>query len=86
MASAGDDEILSLSAFFAIRADSVVRHSSLVTLSNYASGHSELDYTTIVSPRAGPTLTIDNLAPVNSEMCLTYFLAAEGNWENLRAA
>jgi hypothetical protein len=41
---------------------------------------------TIVSPRAGPTLSIDNFAPVNSEMHLTYFLAAEGSCENFRAA
>jgi hypothetical protein len=42
------------------------------------------DYKTIVSPRAGPTLTIDNFAPVNSEMYLTYFLAAGGSCENFR--
>jgi hypothetical protein len=41
-------------------------------------------YKTIVSPRAGPTLTMDNFAPVNSEMYLTYFLAAEGSCENFR--
>jgi hypothetical protein len=41
---------------------------------------------TIVSPRAGPTLTIDNFAPVNSEMYLRYFLAAAGSCENFRAA
>ena len=40
----------------------------------------------IVSRRVGPTLTIDNFAPVNSEMYLTYFLAAEGSCENFRAA
>ena len=39
----------------------------------------------IVSRRVGPTLTMDNFAPVNSEMCLTYFLASEGRSENLRA-
>jgi hypothetical protein len=44
-----------------------------------------IDYKTIVSPRAGPTLTMDNFAPVNSEMYLTYFLAAEGSCENFRA-
>src|SRR6266481_141232 len=33
---------------------------------------------TIVSPRVGPTLTIDNFAPANSGMYLTYFFAAEG--------
>ena len=43
-------------------------------------------YKTIVSRRVGPTLSIDNFAPVNSEMHLTYFLAAEGSCENLRAA
>src|SRR5207248_7072428 len=37
------------------------------------------DYRTIVSPRAGPTLTIDNFAPVNSQMYLTYFFAAKGS-------
>src|SRR5947207_10186475 len=37
------------------------------------------DYKTIVSPRAGPTLIMDNFAPVNSEMYLTYFLAAGGS-------
>jgi hypothetical protein len=40
----------------------------------------------IVSRRVGPTLTMDNFAPVNSEMYLTYFLAAEGSCENFRAA
>jgi hypothetical protein len=44
-----------------------------------------IDHKTIVSPRAGPTLTMDNFAPVNSEMYLTYFLAAEGSCENFRA-
>ena len=39
----------------------------------------------IVSPRAGPTLTIEGFAPASSEMYLTYFLAAEGSCENLRA-
>jgi hypothetical protein len=39
----------------------------------------------IVSPRAGPTLIIDNFAPVNSEMYLTYFLAAGGSCEKVRA-
>jgi len=43
------------------------------------------DYKTIISPRAGPTLTIDNFAPVSSEMYLTYFLAAGGSCENFRA-
>ncbi len=42
-------------------------------------------YKMIVSPRAGPTLTMDNFAPVNSEMYLTYFLAAEGSCENFLA-
>ena len=42
-------------------------------------------YKMIVSPRAGPTLTMDNFAPVNWEMYLTYFLAAEGSCENFRA-
>jgi hypothetical protein len=42
-------------------------------------------YKTIVSPRAGPTLTIDNFAPVNLEMYLTYFLVAEGSCENFLA-
>jgi len=42
-------------------------------------------YKMIVSPRAGPTLTMDNFAPVNSEMYLTYFLAADGSCENFRA-
>ena len=41
---------------------------------------------TIVSPRAGPTLTIDSFAPVSSEMYLMYFLAAKGSCENFRAA
>ena len=31
-------------------------------------------------------LTIDNFAPVNSEIDLKYFLAAEGSCENFRAA
>jgi hypothetical protein len=39
----------------------------------------------IVSPRAGPTLAIESFAPVSSEMYLTYFLAAKGSCENLRA-
>ena len=39
----------------------------------------------IVWPRSGPTLTIDNFAPVNSEIYLTYFLAAEGSCENFLA-
>ena len=43
-------------------------------------------YKTIVSPRAGPTLTMDSFPPVNSEMYLTYFLAAAGSCENFRAA
>jgi hypothetical protein len=43
-------------------------------------------HTTIVSPRAGPTLIIDNFAPVSSEMHLTYLLAADGSCENFRAA
>src|SRR5207249_486417 len=42
-------------------------------------------YSTIVSPRPGPTLTMDNFPPVNSEMYLTYFLAANGSCENFRA-
>ena len=41
---------------------------------------------TIVSPRVGPTLTIDSFAPANSAMYLTYFFAAEGSCENFRAA
>ena len=44
-----------------------------------------IDHKTIVSPRAGPTLTMHNFAPVNLEMYLTYFLAAEGSCENFRA-
>jgi hypothetical protein len=43
-------------------------------------------YKTIVSPRVGPTLSMESFAPVNSEMYLMYFLAAEGSCENLRAA
>ena len=39
-------------------------------------------YKMIVSRRAGPTLTMDNFAPVNSEIYLTYFLAAKGSCEN----
>src|ERR1044071_7683427 len=39
----------------------------------------------IVSPRAGPTLTIESFAPASSEMNLTYLLAAKGSCENLRA-
>jgi len=39
----------------------------------------------IVSPRVGPTLTMEGFAPASSEMYLTYFLAAEGSCENLRA-
>src|SRR5262245_3458068 len=42
-------------------------------------------YRIIVSPRAGPTLTMESFAPASSEMYLTYFLAAEGSCENLRA-
>jgi len=44
-----------------------------------------LTHKMMVSPRAGPTLIMDNLAPVNSEMYLTYFLAAGGSWEKVRA-
>ena len=33
----------------------------------------------IVSPRVGPTLTMESFAPASSEMYLTYFLAAEGS-------
>jgi len=36
---------------------------------------------TIVSPRAGPTLTIDNFPPVNSEIVSENFLAAGGSCE-----
>src|SRR6188472_736276 len=42
-------------------------------------------YNTIVSPRAGPTLTMESFAPASSAMYLTYFLAAKGSCENLRA-
>jgi hypothetical protein len=58
---------------FRLRASFVIRHSPSVI------------YRTIVSPRAGPTLTIESFAPASSEMYLTYFLAAEGSCENLRA-
>src|SRR5262245_14627552 len=44
-----------------------------------------LRHNMIVSPRAGPTLTMESFAPASSEMNLTYFLAAEGSCENLRA-
>src|SRR5689334_15454860 len=72
----------------------VIRYSFFVTARNTPMllGYSNLagrpvwTYTIIVSPRAGPTLTIDNFAPVNSEMYLTYFLAAAGSSENFRAA
>ena len=43
------------------------------------------NYRIIVSPRAGPTLTMESFAPASSDMYLRYFLAAEGSCENLRA-
>jgi len=43
-------------------------------------------YKTIVSPRVGPTLSMESFARVKFKMYLTYFLAAEGSCENLRAA
>jgi hypothetical protein len=58
---------------FRLRASFVIRHSRFVI------------HRTIVSPRAGPTLTMESLAPVSSEMNLTYLLAAKGSCENLRA-
>jgi hypothetical protein len=61
-----------------------VRHSGFVLLSSFVIRASSF-YSTIVSTRVGPTLTIDGFAPANSEMYLTYFLAAKGSCENLRA-
>jgi hypothetical protein len=62
----------------------LVRHSGFVLLSSFDIRPPSF-YRTIVSPRAGPTLTIESFAPASSEMYLTYFLAAEGSCENLRA-
>jgi hypothetical protein len=71
-----------------------VRHSDFGLLSSFDirvlrhSGIARSEqrvHSMIVSPRAGPTLTIDAFAPASSEMYLTYFLAAEGSCENLRA-
>ena len=74
--------------FFGIRASSLFRHSAFVLRHSCSSGNLSSCwrvYNMIVSPRAGPTLTIESFAPVSSEMYLTYFLAAEGSCENLRA-
>ena len=62
----------------------LVRHSDFMLLSSFDMRASSF-HKTIVSPRAGPTLTMESFAPVNSEMRLTYFLAADGSCENLRA-
>ena len=70
-----------------IRASSLFRHSTFVLRHSVASEPNPLlrAYNMIVSPRAGPTLTMESFAPASSEMYLTYFLAAEGSCENLRA-
>ena len=72
---------------FVIRASGLFRHSTFVLRHSVtpepnasATGHNM-----IVSPRVGPTLTMESFAPASSEMYLTYFLAAEGSCENLRA-
>jgi len=78
---------------FVLRAYFVIRHSCFVIsfgqnafeCSGDEPQSSARDHNTIVSPRAGPTLTMESFAPVNSEMRLTYFLAADGSCENLRA-
>ena len=70
---------------FDIRA-STVGHESVWTIRFWTLARMQAPaHKTIVSPRAGPTLTIDNFAPVNSEMYLRYFLAAGGSCENFRA-
>ena len=76
---------------FVLRAYFVIRHSCFVISSSAEALNVErrcrarTRYRMIVSPRAGPTLTIESFAPASSEMYLTYFLAAEGSCENLRA-
>ena len=62
----------------------LVRHSGFVFPSSFDIRASSF-YRTIVSPRVGPTLTMESFPPVSSERYLTYFLAAEGSCENLRA-
>jgi len=87
----------SLLRFLVIRALCLFRHSTFV-LRHFVLAEcvwilglrtvgqcTSIDHKTIVSPRAGPTLTIVNCAPVNLEMYLTYFLAAEGSCENFLA-
>ena len=71
------------SSSFVPSASFVIRHSYFVILQLRRQART---HKMIVSPRVGPTLTIDNFAPVNPEMYLTYFLAAEGSCENFRAA
>src|SRR6516164_284549 len=66
----------------------VIRNSSLCWVSITMSNLRQLTnaaHKMIVSPRVGPTLTMESFAPASSEMNLTYFLAAEGSCENLRA-
>jgi hypothetical protein len=46
---------------------------------------SGIDQRTMVWPRAGPTLTMLSLAPVNSASFRAYVLAAEGKSENFFA-
>src|SRR3954466_16320735 len=78
---------------FVLRAYFVIRHScwvisfeqSALECSGDEPQSSARDHNTIVSPRAGPTLTMESFAPANSEMHLTYFRAAEGSCENFRA-
>ena len=78
---------------FVLRVYFVIRYSGFVISSGQnafecSGGESQpvaRDHNTIVSPRVGPTLTMESFAPASSEMYLTYFLAAEGSCENLRA-
>ena len=77
-----------LTPFFVIRASGLFRHSTFVlrhSLGTRTRTRSQRAHNMIVSPRVGPTLTMESFAPANSEMYLTYFLAAEGSCENLRA-
>src|SRR3954451_14263321 len=76
-----------------LRAYFVIRHSCFVSSSGQNAFERSGDepqstarvHNMIVSPRAGPTLTIESFAPASSEMYRTYFLAADGSCENLRA-
>src|SRR5213080_724170 len=68
----------------ALRIEEPLRTWSLGVPSSFGIRASSF-HRTIVSPRVGPTLTMDNFAPASSLMYLTYFLVAEGSCENLRA-